>query len=58
MKHAMTTMTVGDQELTVREITLDDVDRLHRMFSRLSADTVYRRFFSPVMEPKRAGHGV
>jgi RimJ/RimL family protein N-acetyltransferase len=47
-------MAVGDRELTVREIALDDVERLHRMFTRLSADTVYRRFFSPVTEPRRS----
>src|SRR5204863_10118088 len=49
-----TTMAVGDRVLSVREITLDDVDRLRRMFSRLSPDTVYRRFFSPVNEPRRS----
>jgi len=54
MNQLGTTMTVGDRELTVREITLGDVDRLHRMFTRLSADTVYRRFFSPVVEPRRS----
>jgi len=50
----MTTMSVGDRELSVREITLDDVDRLHRMFTRLSPDTVYRRFFSPINQPRRS----
>ena len=33
---------------------LDDVDRLRRMFNRLSPDSVYRRFFSPIHEPPRA----
>ena len=54
MNESTTTMPVGDRELTVREIALDDVERLHRMFTRLSADTVYRRFFSPVTEPRRS----
>jgi GNAT superfamily N-acetyltransferase len=47
------TMVVGDHALTVREITIDDVDRLRRLFTRLSPDSVYRRFFSPVQEPPR-----
>ncbi len=37
--------------LTVRAIEPDDVDRLERMFHRLSPETVYRRFFSPVQRP-------
>ena len=49
-----TTLRVGDRELAVRPIGLDDVDRLQRMFGRLSADTVYRRFFSPIQEPRRS----
>jgi ribosomal protein S18 acetylase RimI-like enzyme len=54
MNDSSTTMQIGDQELTVREIALDDVDRLQRMFTRLSADTVYHRFFSPIVEPRRS----
>jgi ribosomal protein S18 acetylase RimI-like enzyme len=54
MNQYMTKMKVGDRELAVREIRLDDVDRLQRMFTRLSADTVYHRFFSPVVEPRRS----
>ena len=54
MTPTLTTMAVGDRVLSVREITLDDVDRLRRMFSRLSPDTVYRRFFSPVNAPRRS----
>jgi GNAT superfamily N-acetyltransferase len=49
-----TTIRAGGRELTVREITLGDVDRLSRMFNRLSPDTVYRRFFSPINEPPRS----
>jgi len=37
--------------LAVRAIEPDDVDRLERMFHRLSPETVYRRFFSPVQRP-------
>jgi GNAT superfamily N-acetyltransferase len=34
--------------LTIRDISSgDDVDRLRRMFSRLSPETIYRRFHSP-----------
>ena len=54
MNDYMTNMRVGDQVLTVREIRLDDVERLERMFTRLSADTVYRRFFSPIVAPRRS----
>ena len=45
----MTTITLADgATLTVRPIEPNDVARLERMFFRLSAATVYRRFFSPV----------
>jgi len=54
MNQLTTTMTVGDQVLTVLQIALDDVDRLQRMFTRLSPDTVYHRFFSPIAEPRRS----
>jgi GNAT superfamily N-acetyltransferase len=54
MDEVLTTMRVGDQTLSVREIKLDDVDRLQRMFARLSAETVYHRFFSPVVAPRRS----
>jgi GNAT superfamily N-acetyltransferase len=47
------TMLVGDRSLTIREITLDDIERLRRMFTRLSPESVYRRFFSPIQEPPR-----
>lgn len=35
----------------VRAIEPEDVERLRRMFFRLSAETIYRRFFRPVREP-------
>ena len=44
-------MTAGNGALTVRPIGPTDVDRLERMFYRLSPTTVYRRFFSPIQEP-------
>ncbi len=48
----MTTITLADgATLTVRPIEPNDVARLERMFFRLSAATVYRRFFSPVQKP-------
>jgi RimJ/RimL family protein N-acetyltransferase len=47
-------MQIGDRALMVREIEVDDVDRLRRMFTRLSADSVYHRFFSPIQEPPRS----
>jgi len=45
---------IGERSLTVREIEIDDVERLRRMFNRLSPDSVYRRFFSPIQEPSRS----
>jgi len=51
---ATQTLQVGDSALVVREIEVDDVDRLRRMFDRLSPESVYRRFFSPVRQPPRA----
>jgi len=38
----------------VRPIRPDDADRLLDLFHRLSAETVYLRFFTPVGEPTRA----
>lgn len=37
-----------------RPILPEDVDRLERLFYRLSPLTVYRRFFAPVQRPTRA----
>jgi len=53
MNNECTTMDVGERSLTVREITINDIERLRRMFNRLSPDSVYRRFFSPIHEPSR-----
>jgi GNAT superfamily N-acetyltransferase len=41
-------------ELQVRPICTDDVERLRRMFYRMSPTTVYRRFFSPVTRPRES----
>jgi GNAT superfamily N-acetyltransferase len=35
-------------ELVTRLIRSDDTERLERLFGRLSPDTIYRRFFSPI----------
>ena len=48
------TMQVGDTTLTVRPIEITDADRLARMFSRLSPDSVHFRFFSPIKRVPRA----
>jgi ribosomal protein S18 acetylase RimI-like enzyme len=53
MTDQQTTMSIGDRTLTVREITIADTERLGRMFTRLSPDSVYRRFFSPIQQPSR-----
>jgi hypothetical protein len=47
-------LTVDGTRLTVRPITLPDVDRLDRLFTRLSPETVHSRFFSPVRRPRAA----
>ena len=39
--------------MIIRQIEADDVDRLERLFFRLSPETVYRRFFSPIAKPRR-----
>ncbi|MGO9876308.1 MAG: N-acetyltransferase family protein [Acidimicrobiia bacterium] len=53
MTDQQSTMCIGDRALTVREITIEDTERLGRMFTRLSPDSVYRRFFSPIHQPSR-----
>ena len=45
------TLVVEGRAVTIRPIRDDDVDRLRRLFFRLSPETVYRRFFQPVREP-------
>jgi len=53
MTENQSSICVGDRSLTVREITIDDTERLGRMFTRLSPDSVYHRFFSPIHQPSR-----
>jgi GNAT superfamily N-acetyltransferase len=45
---------VDGTDLTVRPITLTDVDRLARLFTRLSPESVHFRFFSPITRPPQA----
>ncbi len=40
--------------MIIRPIEPDDVERLERLFYRLSPETVYRRFFSPIARPRRS----
>jgi len=47
-------MRVDDTELVIRPITLGDVERLARLFGRLSPSSVHFRFFSPIARPPRA----
>jgi GNAT superfamily N-acetyltransferase len=47
-------MHVGDTDLIVRPIVIGDVERLDRLFSRLSPQSVHFRFFSPISRPPRA----
>jgi GNAT superfamily N-acetyltransferase len=46
-------MRVDDVELTVRPISLADVDRLYDLFGRLSPESVHSRFFSPIRRPPK-----
>jgi RimJ/RimL family protein N-acetyltransferase len=43
--------TLDPATVVCRPIRPDDAARLVRMFPRLSAETLYRRFFSPVVQP-------
>jgi len=40
--------------LNVRPIIVNDADRLKRMFDRLSHESIYFRFFSPIIQLQRA----
>jgi len=44
-------LTVDGATLTVRPITIADIDRLYDLFGRLSAESVHSRFFSPIRRP-------
>jgi GNAT superfamily N-acetyltransferase len=47
-------MAIDGTSLTVRPIGLEDVERLSRLFERLSPESVHYRFFSPIRKPPRA----
>jgi GNAT superfamily N-acetyltransferase len=44
---------IDDIELTIRPIAIGDVERLARLFTRLSPESVHFRFFSPISRPPR-----
>jgi ribosomal protein S18 acetylase RimI-like enzyme len=48
------TMRVDDTVLTIRTISIADVERHARLFGRLSPASIHFRFFSPVTRPPRA----
>jgi RimJ/RimL family protein N-acetyltransferase len=48
------TMLVDDTLLTIRTISIADVERLSRLFGRLSPTSIHFRFFSPITRPPRA----
>jgi GNAT superfamily N-acetyltransferase len=47
-------MCVDGVELSVRPITIADVEGLDNLFTRLSPQSVHFRFFSPIRRPPRA----
>jgi GNAT superfamily N-acetyltransferase len=47
-------MTFDDVTLAVRPIAITDVERLGRLFDRLSPESIHYRFFSPIRRPPRA----
>jgi GNAT superfamily N-acetyltransferase len=48
------TCSIDGAVVGLRPIEADDVERLHRMFFRLSPAAVYLRFFSPIRTPSRS----
>lgn len=48
------TLCIDDTTITVRPIAITDAERLARLFTRLSPESVHFRFFSPVRRPPRA----
>ena len=45
------TLDIDGREVVIRPIRDDDVDRLRRLFFRLSPETVHLRFFQPIKSP-------
>lgn len=50
----MTSTVVGGRRVWLRLLQPGDADLLRRFFWRLSSETVYRRFFSPIRLPNDA----
>jgi len=50
----MTTTVVGGTRVSLRLLQPDDSDLIRAFFRRLSSETVYRRFLSPVTAPNDA----
>ena len=49
-----TVISPGDLRVSIQAATLGDKERLRRMFSRLSSETIYRRFYLPYSQvPER-----
>jgi RimJ/RimL family protein N-acetyltransferase len=46
-------MSFDDVTLVVRPIAITDVERLGRLFDRLSPESIHYRFFSPIRRPPR-----
>jgi GNAT superfamily N-acetyltransferase len=42
----------GGTKVALRQIQPDDADRLRRLFYRLSPETIYWRFFTPIQVPR------
>lgn len=53
-QRASDTVCIDGVWLTVRPIAITDVERLARLFTRLSQASVHFRFFSPLRSPPRA----
>jgi GNAT superfamily N-acetyltransferase len=52
--HIVDTICVDGTVLNIRTISIADVERLARLFGRLSPESVHFRFFSPIRRPPRA----
>lgn len=48
------TRSIGGVEVTIRPVEVTDVERLERMADRLSPETIYLRFFSPIPRVPRS----
>ncbi len=50
----MTTTVVGGRRVWLRLLEPSDTDLIRHFFGRLSSETVYRRFLSPITQPSNA----